>query len=128
MRTVQNAIAATELFLVLPAALFFSALFVRNLTPVQLEPAHTAQRIVMWYSHLPVQVGLWALLMGLPLAVLVIGCATLLAAWTTDESLREATRQTLTSARAHVATLLIAGATVTAAAMLVFVAIHAMTD
>lgn len=128
MRTLHRAIAVAELFLVFPAALFFSALFVRNLTPVQLEPAHTAQRIVMWYSHLPVRVGLWALLMGSPFAVLVIGCTTLVAAWKTDEGLREAARGVLATARAHAATLLIAGATAAAGATLVFVAIHALTD
>lgn len=128
MDTLRRAIAVAELFLVFPAALFFSALFVRNLTPVQLEPAHTAQRIVLWYSHLPVPVGLWGLLMGLPLAVVAIGCATLLATWSSDDAFRDAARGALTTARTHAATLLIAGATLTAGATLVFTAIHALTD
>jgi hypothetical protein len=47
--TTRRWIAATELTLIFPAALFMTALFVRNLQPQQYEPAHTAQQIVMWY-------------------------------------------------------------------------------
>ena len=44
----MRALAATELALIFPAALFMTALFVRNLQPPQYEPAHTAERIVTW--------------------------------------------------------------------------------
>ena len=60
-----------------PAALFMMALFVRNLQPLQYEPARTAQRIVDWYAVRP-RIGLWGLLIALPLAVLLTGCSTLL--------------------------------------------------
>jgi hypothetical protein len=46
MNIFKRAIAATELLLIFPAALFMMALFVRNLQPLQYEPARTAQRIV----------------------------------------------------------------------------------
>jgi hypothetical protein len=36
--------------LMFPAVLFMGALVVRMLQPLQHEPAHTAQRIVMWYA------------------------------------------------------------------------------
>ena len=126
-KTLDRTIAAAELLLISPAALFMTALFVRNLTPKQNEPAYTAQRIVMLYAS-SVHVGLWLLLIGLPLLVLAIGCATLLRQWTVDGALRQATLQTLVSVRAHFATLLIAAATLASAGILGAVDIHVLTD
>ena len=48
----------------------------RQLSPLQYEPAYTAQRIVMWYAGR--MWTLWMLLITLPLAVLVTGCLTFL--------------------------------------------------
>ncbi|HEX7192179.1 MAG TPA: hypothetical protein VF381_11490 [Thermoanaerobaculia bacterium] len=127
MKTLDRTIAAAELLLISPAALFMSALFVRNLTPMQNEPAHTAQRVVMLYAS-SVHVGLWIMLIALPLAVLGIGCATLLRQWSEDPSLRQATTQTLVAIRSHFATLLIAGATVASGGILAAIAIHVLTD
>lgn len=123
----KRAVAATELLLIFPAALFMTALFVRNLQPQQYEPAHTAQRIVMWYAaqrHL----GLWGLLIALPLAVLVIGCGTLLHSWNDDGEFRQATWQTVAAVRAHLAMLFVAAATVAAGGILGIVAVHMLTD
>ena len=120
MKTLDRTIAAAELLLISPAALFMTALFVRNLTPVKNEPAHTAQRIAMLYAS-SVHVGLWVMLIGLPLLVLAIGSATLLRQWSEDASLRHAIR-------AHFATLLIMGATVASAGILGAVAVHVLTD
>src|SRR5258708_39842888 len=75
MTIAKRAIAATELLLIFPAALFMMALFVRNLQPLQYEPARTAQRIVDWYAVRP-RIGLWGLLIALPLAVVLSGCST----------------------------------------------------
>jgi hypothetical protein len=123
----MRAIAATELLLIFPAALFITALFVRNLQPAQYEPAHTAARIVMWYSVRP-HMGLWGLLIALPAAVLVAGCGTLLRSWSAEPELRQASRQTLAAIRTHLPTLLIAIATVTAACVLAIVALHMLTE
>ena len=90
-------------------------------------PAHTAQRIVAWYAMRP-RTGLWGLLIGLPLAVLVIGCGTLLRAWSYDMELRQATRHTLATLRAHLATIMVAGATLTARGILAVAALHLLTD
>src|ERR1043166_1549328 len=120
MKTPDRPIAAAELLLLFPAALFMTALFVRNLTPVKNEPAHTAQRIVMLYAS-SVHVGLWVMLIGLPLLVLAIGSATLLRQWSEDAALRHAIR-------AHFATLLIMGATIASAGILGAVAVHVLTD
>ena len=127
MNNVKRAIAATEVLLIFPAALFMTALFVRNLQPMQYEPAHTAQRIVMWYSAWP-HAGLWVLLMALPLAVLVTGCVTLLRSWKHDAELRQSARQTLAAVRSHMATLLVAAATLTSGGVLAIVALHSLTD
>jgi hypothetical protein len=123
----KRAVAATEVLLILPAMLFMTALFVRNLQPLQYEPARTAERIVVWYSERP-QVGLWVLLMALPFSVLVSGCATLLHRWKHEIGLPEAVRQTLAIIRAHLLTLFVAAATLAAAGVLAIVAIHALTD
>jgi len=120
-------IATTELLLIFPAALFMAALFVRNIQPLQYEPAHTAQQIVDWYAARP-RIGLWGLLMGLPLIVLVTGCVTLLRKWNDEAELRQAARQTLAILIPHLATLLIAGATLAAGGFLAIVALHVLTD
>ena len=127
MNIVKRAIAASELLLIFPAALFMAALFVRNLQPQQYEPAHTAQRIVDWYAVRP-RTGLWGLLIALPLAVLLTGGGTLLRSWSREVQLRQAAWQTLAAIRAHLATLLIAGATLTAGGILAIVALHMVTD
>jgi hypothetical protein len=127
MNTLKRAIAAAELVLIFPAALFMTALFVRNLQPQQYEPAHTAQRIVTWYSVTP-HIGLWLLLIALPFAVLVLGSGTLLRSWREEPELRDAARHTLVLIRGHLAMLLIALATLTAGIILAIVALHVLTD
>jgi hypothetical protein len=62
------------------------------------------------------------------LTVLVTGCATLLRSWNAEVELRQAARQTLAALRAHLATVLIAGATLTAGGVLAIVALHLLTD
>ncbi len=127
MNIAKRAIAATELLLIFPSALFMTALFVRNLQPLPYEPALTAQRIVTWYAARP-RFGLWGLLIALPLAVLATGCGTLLRRWRHEVELQQATRQTLAAISAHLATLLVAGATMTAGGVLAIVALHMLTD
>ncbi len=115
------------MLLVFPAALFMAALFLRNVQPVQYEPAHTAQQIVTWYAGQP-RIGLWGFLIALPLTVLVTGCATLVHRWSDDVELRQVTRQTLAALRAHLTTVVVAGATLAAGGILGIVALHVMTD
>lgn len=117
MITVNRAIAATELLLILPAALFMASLVVRTLHPLEDEPARTAERIVMWYAER--EWTLWILLIALPLAVLVTGCATLI---------RSDAMQTLAAIRAHPTTLLIAVTTLTAGGFLVIVVLHMLAN
>jgi len=127
MSTIKRTIAATELLLVFPAALFMTALFVRDLQPVQYEPAHTAQRLVDWFSARPL-LGLDVFLIALPFAAFGIGGGTLARSWSSDAELRQAALETLAAVRAHLATLLIAGATVMAGGILAIVALHMITE
>jgi ABC-type Fe3+ transport system permease subunit len=127
MKSGKYIAATTELLLIFPAALFMMALFVRNLQPQQYQPAHTAQQIVMWYAARP-HIGLWVLLIAMPLAVLVSGCAVLVHRWSREIELRQAARNTLQALRNHLATALIGGATLVAGGVLAIVALHVLTD
>ena len=127
MNTIKRTIAATELLLVFPAALFMSALFVRNLQPPQYEPAHTARSLVEWFSARPL-LGLDVFLIALPFAVFVTGCAALLRSWRSDAEFRRAALETLAAVYAHMAMLLIAAATLMAGGILAIVAVHVATD
>jgi hypothetical protein len=127
MKTILRSIAALELLCVFPAVLFMTALFVRNIQPLQYEPAHTAQRIVDWYAA-RLHLGLWVLLIALPLAVVVIGSATLMRAWHRNQELRIATMRVIGFIRSQASSILIAGATAMAGGILAIVAIHVLTD
>ncbi len=127
MNAFKRTVAILELLLVFPAALFMTALFVRELQPQQYEPARSAQRVVDGFSARP-HLGLDVCLIALPFAALVIGCATVLRSWRKDAELRHAAFQTLAAIRAHLAALLIAGATLTAGCILAVVAMHMITD
>ncbi|MGI8497939.1 MAG: hypothetical protein ACR2OG_10215 [Gemmatimonadaceae bacterium] len=99
-----------------------TAVFVRNLQPQQYEPAHSAQRLVMWYSGRVWT--LWLLLLAWRFAVLVTRSIALLRSWHDDAELRPTARSTLAAIRAHTATLLVAVPTVAAAGVLAIVALH----
>jgi hypothetical protein len=126
MNTNKHTIAAVELVLIFPAALFMTALLARLLLPLQYEPAQAAQRIVMWYAGRVWT--LWVLLIGLPFAVLVIGCITLL--WTRNGATgpRQAALRRFIAIRVHLATLIIAAATLAAGVILAVVAVHMLTN
>jgi len=126
MNTNRRIIAATELLLIFPAALFMTAVVMRHLRPLQYEPAHAAQQIVTWYSvrHWT----LWILLIGLPLAALLTGCATLLRNWNRGSDPQKAARQLSAAIPADLATRIIAAATLSAGAVLVVVAAHMLAN
>lgn len=126
MDTNQRPIAATELVLIFPAALFMAALLARRLQPLEYEPAHTAQQIVMWYAGRVWT--LWVLLIGLPVAALVTGCVTLLRNWSVATEQRQAAGKSSTAIRLHLATLIIAAATLVTGVILAIVAVHMLTN
>ncbi len=120
-------VAAAEWLLILPAVLFMGSLFAQHVEPEGVEPADTARRVVEWFSHSQ-RLGLEIFLIALPFAAFVLGCLTTLRRWTSDAMLRQAARETFAVVRAHLATLLIAGATLSAGCILAIVAIHMITD
>ena len=122
MRT--RIIAILEVVLILPAALFMTALVLRNLQPPQYESAHIAQKLVMWYAGR--MWTLWVLLLGLPFTVLVSGCAALLRSLNRDMVLP--LRQSLAMARTHLATLFIAATTLIAGVILAIVVLHVLAN
>jgi hypothetical protein len=124
MRT--RVIATIQLVLIFPAALFMTALVLRSLQPLQYEPAHSAQQLIMWYAGR--MWTLWVLLLALPLAVLATGCATLLGSWNRDTALMQTVRQSLAEIRAHVATLFVAATTLAAAGILAIVVLHMLAN
>jgi hypothetical protein len=127
MKTIKRTIATAELLLVFPAALFMTALFVRDIQPEQYEPARTAMRLVNWFSARPF-LGLDIFLIALPFAAFIIGGATVLRSWRGDAEFRRTALETLAAIRQHLATLLIAGATLLAGGILAIVALHVITD
>jgi len=122
MKANERIIAIFELFLVFPAALFMVALFLREVQPL----AQTG-RLVEWFSH-HVVLGLYVFLIAMPLAALVIGGAIVLRSWRSDAEFRRAAFEVFTAARAHLASLLIAGATLMAGGILALVAMHLITE
>jgi hypothetical protein len=120
-------IAAAEWLLILPAVLFMTSLFARNVQPPGFEPADTARRVVEWFSHSP-RLGLQTFLIALPFAAFAIGCITAVGRWRSDAMLRQAARETLAAVRAHLASLLISGATLAAGCILAIVALHMITE
>ena len=68
MRTLTRVVAAMQLALIFPAALFMTSVLVGAGDAPQYDLAHIAQRIVMWYSAR--MWTLWLLLLALPFAVL----------------------------------------------------------
>jgi hypothetical protein len=124
MRT--RIIAVMELVLIFPAVLFMTALALRNLQPLQYEPAHSAQQLVMWYAGR--MWTLWVLLFGLPFTVLVTGCAALLHSWNRDIVPPFTARQWLVIVRARLATLFIAATTLIAGVILAIVVLHVLAN
>jgi len=122
MNATKRAVIVAQFLLIFPSVLFMGALVVRALQPLQNEPAHTAQQIVMWYA---VRMWtLWLLLIALPFAVLVTGCVTLARNWRDDMKLSQATQQMLAAIHADRAMLFVAATTLTAGAILAIVVLH----
>lgn len=127
MKSLRRALATLEVMLIFPAALFMTALFVRNLQPQQYEPAHSAQRIVDWYAA-RTHLGLWFFLIAFPLAVLAIGVVSLVRSWRADAALRAATLECAGAVRRHFAVVVVALATAGSAGILSVVALHLLTE
>ena len=124
--TIHRITAAVQLVLVAPAALFMSMVVIRAVQPLEHEPAHSAERIVMWFAGRPWTLDI--LLSALPLLVASLGAVTLLRCWREDAALRQDTLRSVAAIRAHFTLLLIAATSVVAAGILAVVAVHVLTD
>jgi hypothetical protein len=127
MNTTKRSLAIIECVLVFPAALFMTALFVRNIQPAPYQPAQTARWIVDWFSvrsHL----GLHICLIALPFLAFIIGCLKVIRAWRGDAELRQAGCAVVAAVRAHLSVLFVAIATILAGGILAIVALHVITD
>jgi hypothetical protein len=127
MRTLIRLVALLQAAFIFPAVLFLTSVFVAIGDPPQYDLARVAKRIGMWYSARPWT--LWLLLLVLPFAVLVAGCATLLRSWNVDvEVPRHAARPSLAMIPAPLATLFVAGTTLTSAGILAIVVLHMLAN
>jgi hypothetical protein len=122
MSASKRSIAFIELLLVTPASLFMIALFLRDV-----QPAAQTGRLVAWFSHHLI-LGLYISLFSMPLAAFVIGCTVVLHSWRSDAEFRYAALRIMITARGHLATLLIAVATVMAGGILAIVGMHMITE
>ncbi len=122
----KRVIAVMELVLIFPAVLFMTALVLRSLQPLQYEPARSAQQLVMWYAGR--MWTLWFLLLGLPLIVLVSGCAELLRSYDRDIVLPLTSQKSLAMVRAHLSSLFIAATTLMAGVILAIVVLHVLAN
>ena len=124
MRT--RVIAVMELVLIFPAVLFMIALVLRNLHPLQSEPARSAQQLVMWYAGR--MWTLWFLLLGLPLIVFVSGCAELRRSYDRDVVRPLTSQKSLAMVRAQLSSLFIAATTLIAGVILAIVVLHVLAN
>ena len=102
--------AAMQLLRIFPAALFLTAVVARHVEPFE----YSAQQIVTWYSIRFWT--LWVLLICLPLAALVTGCAALLF------------KPSTAPVDTNLPTRIIAAATVAAGLILVTVILHMLAN
>ena len=121
-----KSVVAAQLLLIFPAVFFMGALVVRNLQPLQNQPAQTAQQIVMWYAAR--QWTLWVLLIALPLIVLVTGFVALAQHWSENAQVSQAAHPTLSVVDLHGPLLMVAATTFTAGAVLAIVVIHMLAN
>lgn len=119
-------VAAMQVSLLFPAALFLTAVLVAAGAAPQYELARLAQRIVMWYSTR--MWTLWSLLLALPLAVLIAGCVTLRRSWKGHSEPPMAGPQSLAMIPAPLATLFVAGTTLASAGILAVVVLHMLAN
>jgi hypothetical protein len=127
-RFVLPIFTAFEWLMVLPAAVFLSAAAFRGLQPVQYEPARTCAAIVAWTVAHVSHSGAAILFLGMPGAVVLAGCATLLRIWRQDAALRQDSAMTFAILRRHLTVGLLTAAVLLAGAILAAVGVHNLTD
>jgi len=121
-------VAMAEWLMVLPAFVFLTAAALRLLQPRQFEPAHTSWIIFDWTAAHISRLGAAMLFIGMPGIVVIAGCDALLQTWREDQALRHDAILGLTIFRRHLTIGLLTTATLLAAAIITFAAVHLITD
>jgi hypothetical protein len=122
----KRALAAAHLLLMSPAVLFLVAVIMQRLQPLEKEPAHTAQHIVMWYAER--MWTLWILLLALPLSVLISGCISLLRDSNSSAQVASLPQKALAALHRAGVRISVAVTTVTAAVILGIVILHMLAN
>jgi TRAP-type uncharacterized transport system fused permease subunit len=120
----KRTLAAAHLLLISPAVLFLVAVIVQRLQ--SLQPAHTAQHIIMWYAER--MWTLWILLLALPLSVLISGCISLLQDSRRSAQVATLARRALSALHPAGARTCIAVTTATAAVIVGIVTLHMLAN
>jgi hypothetical protein len=127
MTLTNDVIAVSASALISPAVLFVTALFVRQAQPLASGPARAAERIVTWYAAHP-QLGLWVLLLLLPLSAFILGSAALLRTWAENPELRDYAWRAVMAIPNHWPAVSIGAATLLAAGVLAMITTHLMRE
>jgi hypothetical protein len=122
----KRVLTAAHLVLISPAVLFLFAVILQGLQPLQKEPAHTAQHIVMWYAERIWT--LWILLLALPLSVLISGCISLLQDSRGSAQVASLPQKALAALHPAGARTSVAATTVTAAVIVGIVILHMLAN
>lgn len=112
--------------LVLPATVFLTAAILRLLQPREYEPARTSWIIVDWTVRNVSRSEASILLMGLPALAALIGFATLLRTWRSDETLRLDATAVAGALWRHRVTVLLGAAAILAMAIVALVIGHSV--
>jgi hypothetical protein len=119
----MRTIALLQLLLIFPAALFMASLVVRNLGPMNSEPAHSAKEIVMWYAG-----RMWTLrvlLFTLPCIVLISGWLALRTRY--RDAVRLTSHRSPATSSPHWPVRLVSVTTVASAGILAIVSFHVLS-
>ena len=117
----RRIIAATQLVLIFPAAIFLTAVVARHLQLLQFP-----QEIVTWYSVR--YWTLWVLLIGLPFAALFNGCIVLLLNSNDGTDEGQIAEQPFAAIHTQLPMRIIAAATLAAGLILVVVVLHMLAN
>lgn len=120
--------AFAECLLVLPAAALVVLAVLRSLQPRQFEPAHTAWLLFQWTAAHVSRLDAAVIFLALPALVCFAGFLSFANAWRQDTALRDDLLSGLAILRRHFAAVLVACAASLAAAILLLVVSHVITD
>ena len=120
--------AFAECLLVLPAAALAVLALLRSFQPRQFEPAHTAWLFFQWTASHISRFDAGVIFLALPALVCFAGFASFANAWRENRALRDDLLSVLAILRRHITAVFVACAASLAAAILLLVGSHIITD